>query len=97
VVFVFFVILIGGPCRGHFVVYVWPGAPKFKCARGTNDLEGYHLHVEELLSAVNASPELVILLVQEYTYRWNLQYDDAPLKFFFYLTAGFFLSLLLSS
>lgn len=46
--------------------------PLFRCIRGTNDLEGYHLHMR-LLVAWCISPRLAHLLLLEYNYRWNLR------------------------
>ncbi|CAM9749860.1 unnamed protein product [Pylaiella littoralis] len=44
----------------------------YRCVRGTNDLEGYHLHMR-LLVAWCLSPRLAHLLLLEHNYRWNLR------------------------
>lgn len=46
--------------------------PLFRCIRGTNDLEGFHLHMR-LLVAWCIFPTLAHLLLLEYNYRWNLR------------------------
>lgn len=48
------------------------GLTRYRCARGTNDLEGYHLHMR-LLVAWCVSPKLAHTLLLEYNYRWNLR------------------------
>ena len=48
------------------------GCSLFRCVRGTNDLEGYHLHMRPLV-ALCISPLLAHLLLLEYNYRWNLR------------------------
>ena len=42
-----------------------------RCLRGTNALEGYHLHLRKFFGAVYASPELMHTLLQEFIFRWN--------------------------
>eukprot|EP00904_Undaria_pinnatifida_P008491 jgi/Undpi1/4772/HiC_scaffold_18.g08125.m1 len=48
------------------------GCSLFRCVRGTNDLEGYHLRMRPL-AAWCISPLLAHLLLLEYNYRWNLR------------------------
>lgn len=48
------------------------GFPLYRCVRGTNDLEGYHLHMR-LIAAWCISPRLANLLLLEHNYRWNLR------------------------
>lgn len=48
------------------------GCSLYRCVRGTNDLEGYHLHMR-LLAAWCISPKLAHLLLTEHNYRWNLR------------------------
>ena len=48
------------------------GSILYRCIRGTNDLEGYHLHMR-LLVAWCISPRLAHLLLLEHNFRWNLR------------------------
>ena len=48
------------------------GSSLYRCIRGTNDLEGYHLHMR-LLVAWCISPRLAHLLLLEHNFRWNLR------------------------
>lgn len=48
------------------------GAPLYRCVRGTNDLEGYHLHMR-MMTSWCISPEFAHLLLLEHNYRWNLR------------------------
>jgi len=48
------------------------GYSLYRCVRGTNDLEGCHLHMR-LLVAWCISPKLAHLLLLEHNYRWNLR------------------------
>lgn len=49
--------------------------PRFINVRGCSKLEGYHRHLNALLSGGNYSPELAGALIALFNYRWN--YDCA--------------------
>ena len=44
---------------------------QLRCLRGTNALEGYHLHLRKFFGAIYASPQLLHTLLQEFIFRWN--------------------------
>lgn len=48
------------------------GSPLFRCVRGTNALEGFHLHMRVLVSWC-LSPELAHLILVNFIFRWNLK------------------------
>lgn len=45
--------------------------PKYRCFRGTSQLEGFHKHLHALLPGFNTSPELADLLITLFVLRWN--------------------------
>jgi hypothetical protein len=45
--------------------------PRFINVRGCSKLEGYHCHLNALLSGGNYSPELAGALIALFNYRWN--------------------------
>lgn len=64
------------------------GAPQYRCVRGTNDLEGYHLHMRMLMSWV-VSPRLANGILLEHNYQWNMRQGDKNRRFDT-AVAGFF-------
>ena len=50
------------------------GQRRFRCVRGTNDLEGYHHHNRGIM-AWCSSPVLAHCQMLEHSYRWNLRQD----------------------
>ena len=61
------------------------GLPIYACARGTSQLEGYHLHLRDVIAAWNSSPRLAESILREFNFRWNLsmsiKYNGLPAEF----------------
>ncbi|CAM9945330.1 unnamed protein product, partial [Sphacelaria rigidula] len=56
------------------------GAPQYRCVRGTNDLEGYHLRMRMLTSWV-VSPRLANGVLLEHNCQWNMRQGDKNRRF----------------
>ena len=55
----------------HVIGFNSYGMPKYRCERGSSQLEGYHVHLRECIRARHLSPELADAILQEFNFRWN--------------------------
>ena len=49
------------------------GVSELRCIRGTNALEGFHQKIRQLVRGFSLSPRLLICILHEFVYRWNVQ------------------------
>mmetsp|Transcript_20653 Transcript_20653/g.53367 ORF Transcript_20653/g.53367 Transcript_20653/m.53367 type:complete len:561 (-) Transcript_20653:90-1772(-) len=56
----------------YLVGHTKDGLPKYRCARGTSHLEGYHHHLKELAAQHQMTPKLYIAMLRVFNYRWNI-------------------------
>ena len=49
------------------------GSKELRISRGTSPLEGWHLHVRQIIGNTRLSPHLSQALIRELAFRWNMR------------------------